>query len=121
MIIGSTGYLGGEQSYAGEYRLWAPLWYNQHGQLLFTDLRCFDRSGSSLEGNFQIGYRQHLTPYNVLFGVYGGYDQRRSVHRQQYQQLLFGGELWLERWFIGGNYYQPVGKKTHVLSQRLLK
>lgn len=116
LTLGGYGYIGENVDiYSSEYKLWLPI-YGQDSNLIFSELRIFDRSGSSFEGNIHLGYRHIDEGQDILYGIYLGYDQRRSIHRHFYQQLLLGGELWIGNYFIGSNYYQPLGKHRRELS-----
>lgn len=91
-----------------------PLWQTP-ANLVFTDIRYYDRTGKPFEGNIHLGYR-HLSPDNQnLYGVYGAFDRKRTESGNYFSQLTFGVECWLERLFIGGNFYQPIGGTTKFI------
>ena len=76
-------------SAAAVYDLFIPL-VQRDGQLFYTDMRLFDRSGKSAEGNFHLGYRRLDRGRELILGIYGAYDQRRSYHGVNYRQLTLG-------------------------------
>ena len=93
-----------------------PLWQSPM-QLIFTDIRFYDRSGKALEGNVHLGYRQLSSKKQYLYGIYGAFDRKRSDLGHYFNQLTFGGELWLGKLFVGANFYQPIGEKTKLISK----
>ncbi len=97
--------------YGGEYRLFMPLIQNQD-QILFWDLRLYETN--RLEFNSHFGFRYGKDLKN-LWGLYLGFDYRQG-QLSNYQQLVFGGEIWYQSWFIGGNYYQPFFKTKRVVN-----
>ena len=76
--FGGAKYFNQATNVAGIYDLFIPL-LQQEDQLLFADLRIFDRSGSAAEGNFHLGFRKLLTP-KQLFGILGAFDYKKSVN-----------------------------------------
>ncbi len=80
--------------------------------LLFADVRLVDPSGSSVEGNLGLGYRQ-LHRGSTFFhgdgvwGLYGFYERRKSDREQYYHQGTVGGELFTEWWSLRANGYFP--------------
>ena len=105
--FGGAKYFNQTTNIAGIYDLFIPL-FQQEDQLLFTDIRIFDRSGSSAEGNFHLGYRK-LIDLTQMFGIYGAFDYKRSNSQNSFQQLTLGLEYWHHNWFAGANIYKPIG------------
>lgn len=92
-----------------------PLWQTTL-QLFFTSIRLYkhDIAGKEFESNVHLGYR-HLSSRNqYLHGIYGTFDRKRSSWGHYFNQLTIGGEMWLNKLFIGGNFYQPVDKKSRL-------
>ncbi|CAL7964388.1 large repetitive protein [Gammaproteobacteria bacterium] len=114
--IGGAKYFNQSSSAAGIYDLFVPL-LQSYDQLLFTDLRIFDRSGSSFEGNAHVGYRKLYPGTRQLFGIYGAFDCRNSSERNRFNQLTLGLEYWNGDWFIGGNVYKPIGETTKSVGE----
>lgn len=114
--IGGAKYFNQKSKVAGIYDLFIPLLQTED-QLFFTDLRIFDRSGSSSEANVHLGYRKLLPNTNEMFGIYGAYDYRKSVSTNSFNQLTFGVEYWRNRVFIGGNFYVPLGIQKKVANE----
>ncbi len=114
--LGGAKYFNQHSNVAGIYDLFIPLLQTED-QLVFTDLRVFDRSGSAFEGNVHLGYRKLFLDKKQLIGVYAAFDRKRSEHRNWFSQITIGGEYWYDQWFIGGNFYQSVGKNKRVASQ----
>lgn len=99
--------------------LFIPIW-QEHSNLVFTDLRIFDPSGKAFAGHIQLGYR-HLTQDNHnLYGIYGSFDRKRSSLNNYFNQITLGGEIWLDRWFIGGNVYKPIGTNSRDTSHSIV-
>ncbi len=91
--IGGAKYFNQKSKVAGIYDLFIPL-LQTDDQLFFTDLRLFDRSGNSSEGNFHIGYRKLFPSSNKMLGIYGAFDLKKSEHGNRYNQIMFGAEYW---------------------------
>ena len=103
-------------SSAAVFDFFVPLWQSPQ-QLVFTDIRFYDRSGKTFEGNMHLGYRHMLSKEQILYGVYGAFDRKRSDLGHYFNQLTIGGELWLDKVFIGANFYQPIGEKAKLISK----
>ena len=111
--IGANSYFHQKTSkVAGVYDFFVPLLQDKE-QLFFADFRIFDRDGSSFEGNLHLGVRSANFEKNNLWGGYLAFDQRRSNNRHRFRQLTMGLENWHGSWFIGGNCYQPIGKRQY--------
>lgn len=116
--FGGFKHFNQESGAASIYDLFIPL-LQKDNQLLFADLRIFDRSGGSAEGNLHFGYRKLYPNTQQLFGIYGAFDYRRSPSRNSFRQLTLGLEYWYDKWFVGGNIYKPIGQtKKLVNSER---
>lgn len=116
--LGGAKYFNQKSKAAGIYDLFIPLLQTDE-QLFFTDLRIFDRSGSSSEGNFHLGYRK-LFPNNKMIGIYGAFDLKKSDHGNRYNQIMFGAEYWQNKWFIGANIYKPLGTTRNLFKEEKL-
>lgn len=114
--LGGAKYFDKNAVFAGIYDLFIPLLQNST-ELFFTDLRIFDRRGGSFEGNIHLGYRKLHLESQRMFGIYGAFDHKISETQNSFNQLTFGLEYWWQRWFIGGNIYQPVGKIERYLGE----
>lgn len=101
--------------------LFIPLWQRNYSDLLFTDLRIHDHSGTPFEGNLHLGYRHLFSNAQKMFGVYGSFDHRKTLYSNYISQIGLGGEFWLNKWFIGANLYQPVGNTLKYLSTNTQK
>ncbi|CAL7962278.1 Protein translocase subunit SecA (modular protein) [Gammaproteobacteria bacterium] len=117
--IGGIKHFNQVSSAAGIYDLFIPL-LQTDDQILFTDLRIFDRSGSSSEGNLHLGFRKLYPNTRQMFGIYGAFDCRRSSERNNFNQLTLGLEYWVDKWFVGGNIYKPIGKTTAYVERTSL-
>jgi hypothetical protein len=111
--IGEAKYFNHPSNVAGAYDLFIPLYQPKDNQLLFSDLRIFDRSGSSFEVNAHLGYRILCPDTKQIFGVYGSFDRRKVDIDNLYSQLTFGAEYWNNKFFVGGNFYRPVGRQPN--------
>ncbi len=105
-------------NWATSLDLFVPLWQNFPSHLVFTHLRFYDRIGTPYEGNAHLGYRHLSDDEAWLYGLYGAFDYRKTVFSNYFRQLTFGMESWYKNFFIGANYYQPIGgrlKGTRVV------
>jgi hypothetical protein len=91
--------------------LFLPLFQEAPYCLFFTQVRFYDRTGSPFEGNIHLGYRNLSDDGTRLLGFYGSFDRKRSNYENYFNQLTFGVEHWFDQFFIGANYYQPIGLK----------
>lgn len=121
--VGARGIKHSQQNakMAMSYDLFMPIVAQHYDQLLFTDLRIFDPSGSAFVGNAYLGYR-HLFPegdrgIKQILGVYGSFDRMRSDYENYYNQITLGGEYWLNDWFIGSNVYLPIGRRNRLVNE----
>ncbi|HBC71971.1 MAG TPA: hypothetical protein DCZ38_04255, partial [Coxiellaceae bacterium] len=110
--VGGTRFFNGQSSVAAGIDLFVPILQSPN-KLVFTDVRFYDRTGKSFEGNIHLGYRQLLEKEN-LYGVYGAFDRKRSEFGNYFNQMTFGAEFWHKNLFVGGNFYQPVGSKSKL-------
>lgn len=101
---------------AGTVDLFVPIWQQDLTDLIFTDVRITDRSGTPFEGNIHLGYRHLFSESQQSLGFYGAFDRKKTTLNNYFNQITIGGEYWIQNWFIGANYYQPVGGKTKELS-----
>lgn len=99
-------------SAAGSAKLFIPVWQRNLNDIIFTDLRFYDRSGSSFESNLYLGYRHLLANNQQILGFYGAFDRRKTAFSNYINQVSLGGEYWINQWFVGINYYRPIGKTT---------
>lgn len=106
--IGGAKYFNQNSSAANLYDLFIPL-FQTDDQLFFTDLRIFDRSGSSFEGNAHLGFRKLFADKQQMLGIYGAYDYKKSQYGNGFNQIMLGAEYWNNNWFFGGNIYKPIG------------
>lgn len=107
--IGGAKYFNQNSNVAGIYDLFVPILQNEN-HLFFTDLRIFDRSGSSFEGNAHLGFRKIDLDKKQMIGIYGAFDHRISDKRNSFNQIMMGFEFWHKNIFIGANLYKPIGK-----------
>ena len=111
--IGGTRFFNVDESVWGTgVDFFIPLWQLSPAHLVFTDLRFYDRTGKPFEGNIHLGYRHLSEENNAMYGIYGAFDRKRSINSHYFNQLTFGIETWYKSWFIGANYYQPIGQKS---------
>ena len=113
MELGVQKHINQLSSAAVVYDLFVPL-AQRDGQLLYADIRLFDRSGKSSEGNLHLGCRHLDLSRQKLWGIYAAYDLRRNNRGISYSQITMGAEYWWHRWFFGINGYQPLNKKQHL-------
>lgn len=92
--------------------LFIPVWQQNLTDLVFVDFRFKDFTGTPYEGNIHLGYRHLFADNNMLWGAYVGFDRRKTEAHNYFNQLMLGGEYWYKRFFIGGNFYNPVGSRV---------
>lgn len=109
--IGGTRFFSGASKTAGGFDFFIPLWQSRT-QMIFADARFYDRSGKPFEGNIHLGYRELFPEDQFMYGIYGAFDRKRSELGNYFNQLTFGGEVWFDKLFIGGNIYQPIGSSS---------
>ncbi len=98
----------------------SPIFVPSESEIFFTDLKVFDKSGSEFIGSAQFGYRRllsHENNLNQMLGVSASFSRMRSKHREYFNQVAFGGEYWLNDWFVGGNFYLPIGTKRKIFEE----
>jgi len=98
-----------------------PLWQN-HNSLFFSDLRYIDTSGTGMEGNLGMGYRQlrHALPLlggDWIWGGYAFFDRRKTPFENYFSQFTFGAELMTTDWSFRANAYLP-DKTGYVVRTR---
>lgn len=113
--VGGTRFSSGESRNGFSTDFFIPLWQSTN-DLIFSDLRLYDRTGTPFEGNAHLGYR-HLSPdKEYIIGVYGAFDRKRSAFGNYFNQVTVGGEYWLKSLFLGANFYQPIGGSSKLVS-----
>ena len=116
--VGGTRFFNVHESKAAATAdLFVPLWQEGLADLIFTDLRINDRSGTPFEGNIHLGYRHLFLESQESLGFYGAFDRKRTQFSNYFNQLTIGGEYWIKDWFIGANYYQPIGNTEKPLNR----
>ena len=108
------GFYGTDKATRGEAVLWAPLTQGQ-SSLLFGEARGKQFEDDMREGNFALGYRQ-MMPGGWNFGIWGGYDVRRSAFGNTFHQLAGGIEALSDRWDFRANAYLPLNDRETVTS-----
>ena len=99
--------------------VFVPLWQQDLSNLVFTDLRINDRSGTPFEGTVHLGYRHLFSDEQQMFGVYGAWDRKKTLYGSYFNQITLGGEYWNKNWFMGANVYKPIMDTTKVLDRRI--
>lgn len=79
--------------------------------LFYVNFRGVGKSQSAYEGNLGAGIRQVSFDNQRLSGLYGFFDRRKTDTGNYFNQTVFGGEYWYNKFFIGGNAYIPIGTK----------
>jgi hypothetical protein len=90
-----------------------PLYQLAPNILSFADIRFYNPNGTPVEVNLDLGFRRLFHQDKVLIGLYAGYDRLRSQTHNYYSQINAGGEIWIKRFFVGGDVYIPIGTKVH--------
>ena len=113
--VGGTRFFNVTSSnFAASLDFFIPIW-QEPTNLVFTDLRVYDRSGKQIEGNFHLGYRHLLPEKQILYGFYSAFDCKRTNLNNKFTQLTLGGEFWWDKVFLGGNFYQPIGNTAKFM------
>ncbi len=103
-----------------------PLWQKDKA-LFFTDLRYIDISGTGMEGNLGLGYRQLRGDLSIaggdwIWGTYAFFDRRRTALENYFSQATLGAEILTPKWSFRTNGYLPnstgyiVGSSTTTLA-----
>ncbi len=80
--------------------------------VLYADVRgLLKQPGSAKEGNLGLGFRHLNNANNKMYGAYMFFDRNKSTSGAFFSQLTFGAEVWLDRFFLGANFYYPIGKR----------
>jgi hypothetical protein len=87
---------------------WIPLGKFTFEKVFFTDIRYYNPNGTPFEWNANVGFRR-LPKGNLMWGVYAGYDRFKSSTRRYFSQINAGFETWINKLFLGGNAYFPIG------------
>ena len=111
--VGGTRFFNEGSSAAAGLDFFVPLLQSSN-DLIYTDLRFYDRSGKPFEGNVHVGYRKLSPEKENLYRIYGAFDRKRSEFGNYFNQLTFGAEFWHKNLFVGGNFYQPIGSKSKL-------
>lgn len=114
--IGGAKYFNQASRAASICDLFIPL-LQSDDQLVFADLRVFDRTGSASEGNLHLGFRKLYPDTKQMWGVYGAFDQKRSNRGNSFNQITIGIEYWNNSWFVGGNIYKPIGTTSRYIGK----
>jgi hypothetical protein len=109
--IGGAKHWSKLSSASTSYDLFIPLLQSDNS-IVFTDLRIFNHTGKSFEGNAHVGYRYLVDDKDIVSGVYSSFDRRQTDYGNWFSQITAGAELWINRLFIGVNIYQPIGKSS---------
>ncbi|CAL7960025.1 exported hypothetical protein [Gammaproteobacteria bacterium] len=119
--VGGTRFFNVHESKAAATAdLFIPLWQNGLTDLIFTDLRVNDRSGTPFEGNIHLGYRHLFSESQQSIGLYGAFDRKKTQFGNYFNQFTFGGEYWIQDWFVGANYYQPIGNTEKLIDRVII-
>ena len=94
--------------------LFMPLWQRTQFELVFADVKYYHKFGTSWAENIQLGYRHLSLEKQYLLGIYGSFDYRKTSLGHDFNQVAIGVEFWLNHWFIGSNFYKPIGQTTKV-------
>lgn len=103
----SIGLTGGNDRSITEVQAIFPLLQSET-DLLFADLGGRFSDDEDSEGQFGLVYRELISP-EWIFGMYGYFDHRRTVSRNQFNQFTGGFELISVDWDIRLNGYFPEG------------
>ena len=118
--LGGTGFFHIQESNAAAIAdLFVPLWQKDFSNLVFTDIRINDRSGTPFEGTVHLGYRHLFSDEQQMFGVYGAWDRKKTLYDSYFNQITVGAEYWNQSWFVGGNVYKPIGDTSKLLNQQI--
>ncbi|MCC2111265.1 MAG: inverse autotransporter beta domain-containing protein [Hyphomicrobiales bacterium] len=108
------GYYGSDKASRGEAALFMPLWQNPTS-MLFTDIRGKLFEDDVREGNFALGWR-HMLSSGWNFGIWGGYDVRRSQTGNSFPQVSGGLELLGDSFDVRFNGYLPLQDEKTLTS-----
>jgi hypothetical protein len=106
------GFYGSNDTSRGEAVLWVPL-AQSHNSVLFGEARGKLFEDDMREGNFALGYRQ-MQANGWNYGLWGGYDIRRSEFGNTFHQLAGGIEALSDRWDFRANAYLPLNDSENL-------
>ncbi len=116
---GELNFRPGTERSIGMVELWAPLAQDpDKGRVLYGDIRFMDDNQDNNEFNLGLGYRQIINGVPVLddvvIGVHGWFDRRRTERDSYFNQATIGGELKGHDLDILANGYIPLSSdKVH--------
>ena len=106
----TLGVRGAEDILEGYIDLMGPLWAPDNG-LLFLNPRGSLRDEGENEFNIGLGYRQLVPAADIILGVNGYFDSRKSRYGNRFNQFGAGVEF-LSPWVDArANYYLPEDKQ----------
>ncbi len=105
--LGTTQLLGDSKYNIINLELFSPVW--QHSDnMIFTNLKSYHLKNQGYMGGAYFGYR-HLAQNNqAIYGIYSSFDYQKE-DASTFKQITIGLEHWANDWFIGVNFYKPIG------------
>ncbi len=81
-------------------------------QVIYVDGHFYGDSSTQFDAGLATGYRI-LSNDDSMFGIYGAIDNTyKNDSSNNFLQATVGAELWLNKLFIGANYYKIIGDNS---------
>lgn len=109
-----THYFGKPNFNLASTEVFIPLW-QKPTELIFTNIWLQSLKNLNYEGNISIGYRHIAEEHQTLLGIYGAFDYKKLETGKYFNHLIIGLEYWKNSWFLGGDFYQAIGKNKSLI------
>jgi hypothetical protein len=77
--------------------------------LFFSNLKLDKYSNKTFDGGAYLGYRHLLPEAQKLFGVYAGFNFKKTENGNYFNQATLGLECWIQQWFLDYKIFTPLG------------
>ncbi|MGJ1334176.1 inverse autotransporter beta domain-containing protein [Sphingobacterium siyangense] len=111
-----VGVKGGADRSLLTTEFWAPL-AQKSDRVLYGDIRLMDDNEENREGNLGLGYRQIHD--NVVLGVHGWIDRRRTQNNSTFHQVTFGVERLGHVVDARSNVYVPLNQSRNIITPNI--
>lgn len=107
-----AGYYFTDSPHTGIFgRAFLPFKQNSDN-VFYADIRGIIKQHNAKEGNLGLGCRHLSFDQKNMLGGYAFYDRQRTTTGSYFSQFTLGAEVWRDRWFLGANFYMPVGARS---------
>lgn len=82
-------------------------------QVIYGDARYLrSNTHNAFEGNIGVGMRQLFDNDQQMWGVSLYLDRIRTINHTFFSKMSAGTEYWLKNYYLGANFYMPVGARS---------